>query len=136
MSETDEKRSTPASLRLKAISAALTVDDIEASIAWYRDVVGFHLEETYERDGKVAGASLAAGDQRIVISQDDWGKGRDRKKGQGIRLYLEASQDVDEIAAAIEARGGTLATPPTDMPWGTRAFNLTDPTGYQLTISS
>lgn len=130
-------RTTPETLRLKSISAALTVDDIEASIAWYRDVVGFHVEETYEgEDGDVRGASLAAGDQRIVISQDDGAQGRDRKKGQGIRLYLQASQDVDAIAAAIQARGGELASPPTDMPWGARSFNLVDPTGFNLTIST
>jgi predicted enzyme related to lactoylglutathione lyase len=43
---------------------------------------------------------------------------------------------VDELAAAIEARGGTLESPPADMPWGARAFSLVDPDGYKITIAS
>lgn len=131
------ERENPENLRLNSISAALTADELDKSLDWYCNVVGFHLEDTYEDDeGNVQGASLVAGDQRIVISQDDWGKGRDRTKGQGIRLYLQTSQDVDEVAAAIKERGGTLASEPEDMPWGSRQFNLVDPDGFQLTIAS
>jgi len=128
-------RGTPETLRLQSISVAITVDDIQTSLRWYCDVVGFHLEETYEHEGEVRGASLVAGAQRMVISQDDGAKG-DRVKGQGFRIYLKASTDVDGVAAAIKDRGGVLATEPTDMPWGARAFNLVDPDGFQLTISS
>jgi uncharacterized glyoxalase superfamily protein PhnB len=97
--------------------------------------VGFHLEETYEHEGEVRGASLVAGSQRLVLSQDDGAKG-DRVKGLGFRIYLQASTDVDGAAAAIKERGGELATEPADMPWGARAFNLVDPDGFQLTVSS
>jgi uncharacterized glyoxalase superfamily protein PhnB len=57
-------------------------------------------------------------------------------KGQGIRIYLQTTQDVDGVAAAIKDRGGELASEPEDMPWGARAFNLIDPDGILLTISS
>ena len=135
-SEDRPTRATPETLRLKAISASLTADDLQTSLAWYCDVVGFHVEEEHERDGELRAVSLRAGEQSIVISQDDWSKGRDREKGQAMRLYLQTSQDVDEVAANIRARGGTLASEPTDMPWGARAFNLVDPDGFQLTITS
>ena len=135
---TPERRDTdaPPTLRLKSVSVALTVDDIEESLRWYSDIVGFHVRETFEDEGELRGAALVAGDQMLVISQDDWSKGRDRNKGQGIRVYLQTSQDVDQVAAAIKARGGELASEPQDMPWGDRAFNLVDPTGYLLTIST
>ncbi len=40
--------SSPETLRLRSISPALTVADIDTSLAWYRDVVGFHVQETWE----------------------------------------------------------------------------------------
>lgn len=130
------KRGTPETLRLRSITPALTVADLDASLAWYGDVVGFLIGEKWERDGKVVGAELIAGGTRMVLSQDDWSKGKDRSKGQGFRLHLATAQDVDELAAAIQERGGKLASEPADMPWGNRAFDLVDPDGFSLTISS
>ena len=108
--------STPDTLRLRSISPSLTVGDLDASLAWYRDVLGFHVEQTFEHEGKVAGAKLVAGTASLFVGQDDWAKGRDRVKGEGFRLNLATADDVDAIAAGIEARGGTLEAPPADMP--------------------
>lgn len=129
-------RRQPESLRLRDIAPSLTVNDLQASLVWYRDVLGFTIDETWEHGGKMAGVSLKAGGAFINLSQDDWAKGRDRVKGEGLRLYLSTAQDVDEIAAGITARGGKLASEPADQPWGARTFNLVDPDGYKLTISS
>ncbi|MBI2073153.1 MAG: VOC family protein [Gemmatimonadetes bacterium] len=131
-----QQRQQPETLRLRDISPSLTVTDLQASIAWYRDVLGFMVDDTWEHEGKVAGVSLKAGKVYLNLSQDDWAKGRDRVKGEGFRLYLTTGQDIDGIAAAIKARGGKLASEPTDQPWGARTFNLVDPDGYKLTVSS
>ena len=136
MAEERRKRGAPESLRLRSISPAITVNDLQKSIAWYSDVVGFVVGEKWERDGQLSGVELMAGATRLMLGQDDWAKGKDRKKGQGFRLHLATAQDVDALAAAIKERGGTLATEPADMPWGTRAFDLVDPDGFALTISS
>ncbi len=128
--------SHPEALPLRSISPALTVGDIEASLAWYRDVVGFHVEETWEREGTLRGVSLVAGTAHVFLAQDDWARGRDRLKGEGWRLHLTLAGDVDEVARGIEARGGTLDSPPADVPWGARAFDLVDPDGFKLTISA
>jgi uncharacterized glyoxalase superfamily protein PhnB len=82
------------------------------------------------------GASMLAGAARFFLGQDDWGKGRDRKKGEGFRLHLATAQDIDQIAARVKASGGTLDSEPADMPWGVRAFAISDPDGFKLTISS
>ena len=129
-------RKKPESLRLRSIAPSLTVGNLQASLAWYQNVLRFTLDETWEHEGKVMGASLKAGTVSIFLSQDDWAKGRDRVKGEGFRLNLSASQDVDELAAGIKSRGGMLASEPADMPWGTRSFMLVDPDGFKLTISS
>lgn len=126
----------PTTLGLQSLSAGMTVNDLEASVRWYCDVVGFQKQEEFEHEGKVMGVALRAGTQGIFLSRDDWAKGRDREKGQAMRLFLQTSQDIDEVAAGIKARGGTLASEPADMPWGVRSFNLVDPDGFQLTITT
>jgi len=130
------KRRTPETLRFRSVSAGLTVGDLQKSIAWYRDVAGFYVGELWRENGEVRGAEVMAGAARFYLGQDDWAKGRDRKKGEGMRLNLTTAQSVDEIAAGIKQRGGKLDSEPADMPWGTRAFALTDPDGFKLTISS
>jgi uncharacterized glyoxalase superfamily protein PhnB len=128
-------RTKAGALRMSEVSPGFTVNDLEKSLVWYRDVVGFVVDERWMRDGKLAGVSLTAGSVTFMIGQDDWKKGRDRKKGEGFRLYCETTQDVDALAKGIKARGGTLDQEPRDQPWGMRDFALTDPDGFKITIA-
>jgi len=130
------KRAEPMSFRARTLSASLTVKDLQKSLAWYQDVVGFTVDQKHEREGKLMGVSLKAGDVRILIGQDDGAKGWDRVKGEGFSLQITTAQNIDEVAQRIKQRGGKLATEPTDMPWGARVFRLQDPDGFKLVISS
>ena len=124
------------SLNARALQASLTVKDLQKSLAWYQDVVGFSVDRKHEREGKLRAVSLKAGDVRILINQDDGAKGWDRVKGEGFSLQITTEQNVDAIAQQIKERGGTLDSEPADMPWGARVFRLRDPDGYKVTISS
>lgn len=119
-----------------ALTASLTTKDVEKSLAWYRDVFGLTVDQRHERDGKLAAVSLKAGEIRILIGQDDGAKGWERVKGEGFSLQFTTTQNIDEVAAGIRNRGGTLASEPTDMPWGVRLFRIQDPDGYKISISS
>ena len=129
------KRAQPESFRGRTLSASLTVKDLRASVAWYRDVVGFTVDEEYEREGTLRAVSLKAGTVRIVLGQDDGAKGWDRVKGEGFSLQITTAQNVDAMASRIKELGGTLDAEPADE-WGMRAFRLRDPDGYRLVISS
>ncbi len=129
-----KKNAPPAGFVISDVAPGITANDLAKSLAWYTNVVGFTVEERWMRDGVLAGVSLRAGKATFMLGQDDWQKGRDRKKGEGFRLYLETSQDVDGIARRIEAAGGRLDQQPKDQPWGMRDFALTDPDGFKLTI--
>lgn len=119
-----------------ALTASLTTKDVEKSLAWYRDVFGLTVDQRHERDGKLAAVSLKAGEIRILIGQDDGAKGWERVKGEGFSLQFTTTQNIDEVAAGIRNRGGTLASEPADMPWGVRLFRIQDPDGYKISISS
>ena len=129
-----KKAASPDSTRLTEASPSFTVNDLQKSMAFYTDVLGFSVDERWERDGKLMGVSLQAGDVTWMIGQDDWQKGRDRKKGEGFRLYCTTKQNVDALAAKIKAKGGKLDSEPADQPWGSRDFSLTDPDGFKITI--
>jgi uncharacterized glyoxalase superfamily protein PhnB len=123
-------------LKISSASPSFTVNDLEKSLAWYRDILGLVIEERWEREGRLTGVALRAGGVTFMIGQDDWKKGRDRRKGEGFRLYCTTTQDVDALAERIEARGGKLDQGPRDQPWGTRDFALTDPDGFKITIGA
>ena len=130
------KRADPESFRGRTLSASLTVKDIQKSLVWYRDVVGFTVDREFEREGKLTAVSLKAGAVRILIGQDDGAKGWDRSKGEGFSLRITTVQNVDTLAKRITDRGGTLASEPADTPWGARVFRVRDPDGFTLVISS
>jgi uncharacterized glyoxalase superfamily protein PhnB len=113
---------------------SITVKDLEKSVAWYQNVVGFGIERTYEFNGKVAIVAVKAGDVKINLNQDDGAKGWDRIKGLGFSINIWTMEDIDGIASRIKASGGTLDSEPVDAPWGARFFRLTDPDGYKLAV--
>ena len=117
------------------LSASLTVDDLAASTAWYRDVLGFTVEREFERDGTPFAARLRAGSVAMLLTQDNGAKGTGRAKGEGFSLQLTTTQDIDALAARAKSHGVTLDTEPTDA-WGARVFRLRDPDGFRLVISS
>lgn len=125
-----------AGLEATALSVSLTVKDLARSLEFYVGVLGFAEAERHEREGKLLAVSLKAGDVRILLNQDDGARGWDRPKGEGFSLQLTTEQNVDEVAAGIKQRGGTLTLEPTDTPWGMRVFRVQDPDGYKLAIST
>ena len=125
-----------ARLHADTLSASLTVRDIHASLAWYRDVLGFDVDREMSRDGSLRAVALRAGPVRLLLNQDDGAKGFERVKGAGFSLMLTTRESVDAIAARIQAHGGSLDSEPADMPWGARVFRVHDPDGFAFAISS
>lgn len=131
----EPQRKKPESFRGRALAASLTVNDIQKSIAWYRDIVGFIVEQEHGDGGVVRAASIKAGTVSLLLAQDDGAKGKDRVKGEGCSLQITTAQNIDELAALIKERGGVLESEPHDA-WGARVFRLKDPDGFKLVISS
>ncbi len=136
LKNTAEQHTPALNFQATALMASLTAKEIEKSVAWYRDVVGFEVQQRMERDGKLHAVALSAGNVRILLNQDDGARGWDRQKGEGFSLTFSTNQPVDEIARRVREHGGTLDAEPTDMPWGARVFRVRDPDGYRLSISA
>ena len=124
---------TQEAVQISAIVPTLTVDDLQKSIAFY-EALGFAIDEKWEEKGTLLGVMMRAGKTEIGLSQDDWKKGRDRTKGTGVRLSISTPGNVSGIAKRVKNAGITLKSEPHDTEWESRAFEVIDPSGFQLTV--
>jgi predicted enzyme related to lactoylglutathione lyase len=127
-----------ATINATTLGASITCKDLEASIRFYQDAIGFAVFQKYENEGKVVAAVVGAGSIYIVLNQDDGKLGWERIKGQGffLQINVAALADVDTAAERIKAAGGSLLSEPSDRPWGVRMFQFHDLDGFKLGVSS
>ena len=131
----DRRKSERETLRLRATNPIFTVTDLERSIRFYRDVLGFVVSDRYHgSDGALQGVMLKAGVCELGLSQDDWAKGRDRQRGVAVRVWCTTAQDIDALAQRIKARNYPLTQEPRDESFGGRSLTLDDPDGFHLSI--
>ena len=116
---------------------ALTVDDYDRAVAFYRDALGLSEVESWDRpNGR--GTILAAGratlelfDQRQAETLDEIEVGR-RSSGT-VRLAVH----IDDAAAAADSLVRAGATREHELvvtPWGDRNARVRAPDGMQLTL--
>jgi len=130
--QVERRRRSPETLRLRAVMPMLLVSDLARSLAWYTDVLGFVVAEELQRDGALVAVRLKAGKVQFLLEQDP-DRRPDRPRGHSIRLYCATRQDVNKIAAGVQARGATIQEAPDDAHGG-RDFAVLDPDGYAISI--
>ena len=104
----------------------LEVNNLEESVEFYRDVLGFSLESD-NRDAQPPIASVRSGSLRITLVQQIETM---LKRGRGVHFVLGVS-DVDAFHETLKARE-VQVTEPRDEGWGGRFVSLQDPDGYRL----
>jgi catechol 2,3-dioxygenase-like lactoylglutathione lyase family enzyme len=109
---------------IKGAATVFAVRDMTASLAFYRDGLGFTVN--FEWGTPVAYACLCrdAVDLHLIA-------GAPRLPGQGAVCLFVA--DVDALHAEWAARNLGLPQAPADRPYGMRDFSLTDPDGNEIT---
>ncbi|TMM22120.1 MAG: VOC family protein [Actinobacteria bacterium] len=116
---------------------ALTVDDFDQALRFYRDALG--LEQTADwssDDGRVVLLEVPRGtlellDERQAAVIDDVEAGK-RVSG-AVRLAVEVA-DSEETAQRLIAAGADQVAPPVTTPWGDRNARVRTPDGMQLTL--
>lgn len=116
-------------------SVVLYVKDVDASLRYYRDLLGFSVIFVSPEEGGVAG--LQVGTARLILHTD-----RETRlgylpasgvRGRGVILHIEVD-DVDRYHADLVGRGVEISLAPTDESWGARALYLYDPDGYNISF--
>lgn len=119
----------------QSVGISLTVKDLEKSVHWYVELMGFKEERRVERDGEVRSVGVGAGEVHLLLNKDDGAKGWTRVKGDGLSFSINTQQNIDDIARRYQERGGVVAMEPKDMPWGARVFRVVDPDGFKWSVS-
>jgi lactoylglutathione lyase len=123
-------------LESSRLSPGLTTNDLQRSLKFYVEGLGFSIGEKHEVEGQLRFVMLKAGKGELGLGQDDFAKGKDRTKGVGLRLWITTVQDVKQLADQAKRAGITLDSEVAPMPWGPLGFSVTDPDGFKLTISN
>ena len=121
-------------LNAESSNAALTVSDLQKSIKFYTDGLGFEIVYRYEHEGTLKYVRMQGGNVTMGIGQDDFAKGRDRKKGVGMRFWFTTKQDLDALAAQIKAAGFEIARGPAPTDWGSTELAVVDPDGFNISF--
>ncbi len=126
-------------VRTNELRVALTVDDFEATVEFYRQVLGAELSARWEQPQGNGGvfvvprATLEILDREMAAAVDDFEVGR-RVSGE-VRLALGV-EDAASTLAAAEAAGAAVLGPPRTAPWGDTVARAASPDGMQLTLFS
>lgn len=123
-------------MAVRELRVALTVDDLDAALAFYRDTLGLPLLEAWSSQGRVflldgGRATLELLDAEHAAEVDAIEVGR-RVAGP-VRLALEVD-DSAGTADALEAAGAERLAGPVETPWRHRNVRLQAPDGMQLTL--
>jgi catechol 2,3-dioxygenase-like lactoylglutathione lyase family enzyme len=96
--------------------------DFDASLAFYRDILGWVVTESWGGSGEPLGAILSGGGMKLVISEAQADDGMVRPL-----VHLDI-HDIDKRFATLP-KGAHIVRPPESTRWGTRWFVVRDPDG-------
>ena len=104
--------------------------DFEASLAFYRDALGWQVQFSWGEPGSPRGAGLSSGQMTVVLAKNH--PAEDKSKSHGINgtrptLHL-AVEDIESRYAEV-ASSGLALFPPQLNHWGTKRFVAKDPDG-------
>jgi catechol 2,3-dioxygenase-like lactoylglutathione lyase family enzyme len=120
----------------------LEVDDLDAVLAFYRDVLGLPERGSYQGEGGARVAILEVPSATLELANRAQVEMIDRVEvGSPVAhrypLTMRVAFEVDDAAATAErlATGGaTVVAPPTRTPWNSLNARLEAPGGAQLTV--
>lgn len=127
---------TSTALQAQGLSPNITASDLPRSIKFYTEGLGFEIVHRHEEEGVLRYVVLKGGGAQLSLGMDDFAKGRDRKKGIGLRLWINTKQDIAALAEHAKKAGIALDEGPAPLPWGPMAFAVTDPDGFKVTVAN
>ena len=119
----------------------ITVNDLDESLAFYRDVLGLEVRNDVGSDGQrwVTLGSAAQPDLELVLSVPHAGRSKD--DGDALQQLLVKgvlpnivfrTDDLDATFEQVRAAGAEVLQEPIAQPWGPRDCAFRDPSGNMV----
>ena len=118
------------------LRVALTVDDWEAVVAFYRDGLGLDPGKLWTDGGR--GQMFRAGRGTLEIFDPDYAASVDQLEvGERVSGQIRFAFEVPDVEAALKSAlkyGATLVHEPVLTPWGDLNARVKSPEGLQITL--
>lgn len=115
---------------------ALTTDDFELAVSFYRDGLGLDPGDLWTDNGR--GQLLFAGDASMEIFDPNYAANVDQiEVGERVSGQIRFAFEVPDVQAAMERAlnyGATLVHEPVLTPWQDLNVRLRSPEGLQITL--
>jgi len=115
--------------KMRTYAFVLTVPDLDKSVSYFVDVLGFHPEWG---DG-TNWQALSRDDVRLMISYSPDAPPPAETGDHCYFGYLEVD-DIDALHEEITGRGAIIRRSPADQPWGMREMAVATPDGHRIMI--
>ena len=114
----------------------LNVADIEMSLTFWRDLIGFEEMNRFDHEGELVFASLRSGDVELMLNA----RGGDPAPRRARPHYTEAViyfgvESVHDLVRALRAKGFDAPDPETEQ-YGLDEITVRDPDGYEIAFTS
>ncbi len=108
----------------------LQASDLELSLGFYRDLLGFNVTYAFPSEDEPQFASLAIAGGKLGLGATD-----QPVESASTSLWLYAD-DVDAAIADLRDAGVRVVAEPADQPWRERVASVADPDGYLVHIGA
>ena len=110
--------------------AILAVGDMDRSLRFYRDLLGFAVTYAFPATGAPMFVSLDLDGGKLALGAGD---APVERPSTAIWLYVD---DVDAALTELRAADVPVVAEPTDQPWGERVASVADPDGHVVHLGA
>ena len=116
--------------RLREPFPILQVGDLQRSLRFYRDLLGFEVAYSFPSEDEPGFVSLSLEGGKLGLGAVE---GRVETATTSLWLYAD---DVDAAVSDLREAGVRVAAEPADQPWGERVASVADPDGYTVHLGA
>jgi catechol 2,3-dioxygenase-like lactoylglutathione lyase family enzyme len=129
--QTQASQQSGTSMQTQSIVPCVTTLRMRETRAFWIDKLGFELSYEHQHYLGVRGGPKGAPEIGFMLPDQD---APASFSGAGLTLCLRV-EDADRECARLWDAGVEIISPPTDFPWGMRAFSVQDPNGVVVSIA-
>ena len=123
-------------MTVKSFRVALTTDDFDRAVSFYRDGLGLDAGDLWTDNG--SGQIFFAGTAALEIFDEDYAAGVDQiEAGERVSGQIRFAFEVEDLHVVMERAlqyGATLVHEPVLTPWQDLNVRLRSPEGLQITL--